>query len=233
MISFKGAHFPKDVILHAVFFYLRYGVSYRDLEEIMAERGVDLDHATLNRWVGKYAVLVTEAARYRKRVADRSWCMDETYVKVKGEWVYLYRAIDKFGKTLDFMLSKRRNKAAATKFFARAFEANGLSRKIVIGKRGANTAGIKTINKMLRSFGRPISIGMVRQKYLNNIIEQDHRFIKRRIRPMLGFKSFTAAASALAGIELVNMIRKGQFTLGLSSFQQFAQLAGRLPACST
>ena len=87
-ISFKGAHFPKDVILHAVFFYLRYGVSYRDLEEIMAERCVDLDHATLNRRVGKYAGLVSEAARYRKCAVDRSWCMDETYVKVKGEWVY-------------------------------------------------------------------------------------------------------------------------------------------------
>ncbi|NVO58276.1 IS6 family transposase [Rhodobacteraceae bacterium B1Z28] len=203
-ISFKGVHFPKDVILHAVFFYLRYGVSYRGLEDIMAERGVDLDHATLNRWVGKYAEMVAEAARYRKRAADRSWRMDETYVKVKSEWVYLYRAIDKFGKTLDFMLSKRRSKAAATKIFARALEVNG----------------------MLKGFGCPILIEILRRKYLNTIIEQDHRFIKRRIRPMLGFKSFASAASALAGIELVNMIRKGQFTLGLSPFQQFAQQAG-------
>ena len=214
------------MILHAVFFYLRYGVSYRDLEEIMAERGVDLDHATLNRWVCRYAGLIAEAARYRKRPADRSWRMDETYVKVKGEWVYLYRAIDKHGKTLDFMLSERRNKAAATKFFARALEVNGLPRKIVIDKSGANTAGIKAINKRLKSFGCPIPIDMVRRKYLNNIIEQDHRFIKRRIRPMLGFKSFASAAPVLAGIELVNMIHKGQFTSGLRPFQQFIQLAG-------
>lgn len=225
-ISFKGAHYPKEVILYAVFFYLRYGVSYRDLEEIMAERGVELDHATLNRWVSRYAGLVADASRYKKRPAHRSWRMDETYVKVKGEWVYLYRAIDKHGKTLDFMLSKRRNKAAATKFFARALEVNGLPRKIVIEKSGANTAGIKAINKMLKGFGCPVPIEMVRRKYLNNIIEQDHRFIKRRIRPMLGFKSFSSAASALAGIELVNMIRKGQFTPGLSPFQQFAQMAG-------
>ncbi len=170
-ISFKGARFPKDVILHAVFFYLRYGVSYRDLEEILAERGVDLDHATLNRWVSRYAGLIAETARYRERSADRSWRMDETYVKVKGEWVYLYRAIDKHGKTLDFMLSERRNKAAATRFFARALEVNGLPRKIVIDKSGANTAGIKAINKMLKGFGCPISIDMVRRKYLNNIIE--------------------------------------------------------------
>ncbi|WP_264187381.1 IS6 family transposase [Ruegeria arenilitoris] len=221
-ISFKGAHFPKDVILYAVFFYLRCGVPNRDL----AERGVELDHATLNRWVSRYAGLVADASRHKKRPTDRSRRMDETYVKVKGEWVYLYGAIDKHGKTLDFMLSERRNKAAATKFFACALEMNGFARKIVIDKSGANTAGIKAINKMLKGFGDPIPIEMVRQKYLNNIIEQEHRFIKRRIRPMLGFKSFDSAVSALAGTELVNMIRKGQFTPGLSPFQQFVQLVG-------
>jgi putative transposase len=182
-ISFKGAHFPKEVILYAAFFYRRYGMSYRDLEEIMAERGVEVDHATLNRWVSRYAGLVADASRHKKRPADRSWRIDETYVKVKGEWIDLYRAIDKHGKTLDFMLSKRRNEAAATKFFARALEANGLPRKIVIDKSGANTACIKAINKMLKNFGCPIPIEMVRRKYLNNIIEQDHRFIKRRISP--------------------------------------------------
>lgn len=124
------------------------------------------------------------------------------------------------------MLSERWNKTSATRFFARALEVNGLPRKIVIDKIGANTAGIKAINKILKRFGCPIPIEMVRRKYLNNIIERDHRFIKRRIRLMLGFKSFAAAASALAGIELVNMIRKSQFTPGLRPFQQFAQLAG-------
>ncbi|MES0864340.1 IS6 family transposase [Ruegeria sp. SCPT10] len=225
-ISFKCAHFPKEVILYSVFFYLRYGVSYRDLEEIMAERGVKPDHAALNRWVSRYAGLVADVSRYKKRPADRSWRIDETYVKVNGEWVYLYRAIDKCGITLDFMLSKRRNKATATKFFARALEANGLPRKIVIDKSGANTAGIKAMNKKLKGFGCPVPNEMVRRKYLNNIIEQDHRVIKRRIRLMLGLKSFDSAASALAGIELVNMIRKGQFTPELSPFQQFVQLAG-------
>ncbi|MBM3605614.1 MAG: IS6 family transposase, partial [Alphaproteobacteria bacterium] len=194
-ISFKGTHFPRDIILYAVFFYLRYGVSYRDLEEIMAERGVRVDHATLNRWVERYACQVAEDARRRKRPTDGSWRMDETYIKVKGQWVYLYRAVDKFGKTLDFMLSKRRNKPAAIKFLARAMEVNGLLRKIVIDKSAANTQGIKDINRMLKRFGCPIPIQMVRIKYLNNLVEQDHRFIKRRVRPMLGFKSFTSAAS--------------------------------------
>lgn len=223
--SFKGAYFPRDVILHAVFFYLRYGVSYRDLEEIMAERGVAVDHATLNRWVERYAGQVAEDARRRKRPTDRSWRMDETYIKVKGQWVYLYRVVDKFGKTLDFMLSERRNKPAAIKFFARAMEVNGLPRKIVIAKSAANTEGIKDINRILKRFGCPVPIEMVRIKYLNNLVEQDHRFIKRRVRPMLGFKSFTAAASTIAGIELVNMIRKGQFRPELRPFQQFCQIA--------
>lgn len=151
--------------------------------------------------------------------------MDETSIKVKGTWVYLYLAVGKHGKTLDFMLSERRNKPAATKFFARTLEDNGLPRKIVIDKSGANTAGIKAINKMLKGFGCPISIEMVRRKYLNNIVEQDHHFIKRRTRPMLGFKAFTSAAAALDGIEVAHMIRKGQLTSGLCPFRQFAELA--------
>ncbi len=190
MISFKGAQYPKDVILFAVFFYVRYGVSYRDLEEIMAERGVSVDHATLNRWVTQCSSAIADVARRRKGPCDRSWRMDETYIKVKGAWVYLYRAVDKYGKTLDFMFSPHRNKPAATNFFARILEVNGLPRKIVIDKSGTNTAGIKAINKMLKGFGCPIPIEMVRRKYLNNIVEQDHCFIKRRIRPMLGFKAF-------------------------------------------
>lgn len=123
------------------------------------------------------------------------------------------------------MLSKRRNKTAATKFFARALEVNGLPRKIVIDRSGVNTAGITAVNRMSRSFGCPISIEMVRIKYLNNMIEQDHRTIKKRIRPMLGFKSFASASSTLEGIEVANMIRKGQFTPGLCPFAQFAALA--------
>ncbi|MGV8952234.1 MAG: IS6 family transposase [Cypionkella sp.] len=225
MISFKGAQFPKDVILFAVFFYVRYTVSYRDLEKIMAERGVTVDHATLNRWVAKYSPLIANNARCRKVPANRSWRMDETYVKIRDDWVYLYRAVDKFGKTLVFMLSKRRNKAAATKFFARALEVNRLPKKIVIDKSGANTAGIIEVNRMLKRFGCPVAIELVRIKYLNNMVEQDHRTIKKRIRPMLGFKSFASASATLEDIEVANMIRKGQLTPGICPFAQFAALA--------
>ena len=123
------------------------------------------------------------------------------------------------------MLSKRRNKPAAIKFFARAMEVNGLPRKIVIDKSATNTHAIRDISRMLKRFGCPVPIEMVRIKYLNNLVEQDHRFIKRRVKPMLGFKSFTSAASTIAGIEVVNMIRKGQLRPELRPFQQFYQLA--------
>ena len=226
MLSFKGAQFPKDVILHAMFFYLRYSVSYRDLEEILEDRGVTVDHATLNRWVIKYAPLIALKAQQRKKPAGRSWRMDETYVRVRGKWLYLYRAVDKFGNTLDFMLSERRNGPAATKFFAKALATNGIPEKIVIDKSGANGFGIRSINKILGRFGCPMTIKIIRSKYLNNMIEQDHRFIKRRVRSMGGFKSFFSASATLEGIEAANMIRKRQFeNAEMTGFQQFSQLA--------
>jgi len=226
MISFKGCQFPKQVILHAVYFYLRYSVSLRDLEEILAERGVTVDHATLNRWVVKFSPLVALEVQRRKRPTAVSWRMDETYIKVRGSWTYLYRAVDRDGKTLDFMLSERRNTVAATLFFAKALSNNGIPLRIVIDKSGANGAGIKEVNKILKRLGCATKIGTVRSKYLNNIIEQDHRFIKRRTRPMLGFKSFKSAASTLDGIEVAQMIRKKQLYSQGSGFAQFAALAG-------
>jgi putative transposase len=206
LVQVPWGHMLKQVIIFAVFIYVRYIVSYRDLEAIIAERGVRVDHATLNRWVARYSPQITANARRRKASVNRSWRMDETYIKEKGEWVYLYRAVDKLGKTTDFMLSKRRNKSAATRFFASAFEVNGLPRKIVIDKSGANTAGINAINRMLKCFGCPIPIEIIRIKYLNNMVGQDYRTIRKRIRPMRGFKSFASASATLDGIEVANMI---------------------------
>jgi len=191
----------------------------------MAERGVQADHVTLNRWVAKCSPLIAANARRRKAPTDRSRRMDEIYIRVKGEWIYLYRAVDKFGKTLGFMLARRRNKPAATRFFARALEVDGLPRKIVIDRSGASTAGITAINRMSRRFGCLIPIEMVRIKYLNNMVEQDHRTIKKRVRPTLGFKSFPSASVTLEGVEVANMIRKGQVTPGLCPLAQFAALA--------
>ena len=227
MISLKGCHFPKDVVLYAVFFYLRYTVSYRDLEEIMAERGVSVDHATLNRWVVRYSPMIAARAQSKKHPTQKSWRMDETYLRVRGKWVYLYRAVDKAGNTLDFMLSERRNGPAATRFFAKALSSNGIPDKVVIDKSGANAAGIREVNRILKRFGCQAKVQTIRSKFLNNMIEQDHRFIKRRVRHMCGFKSFASASATLDGIEVANMIRKQQFSItATSGFQVFAEIAG-------
>ena len=226
MIDFKGVHYPKSVLLHAVFFYLRYAVSYRDLEEILAERGVAVDHATLNRWVVKFSPLIAARAQAGKRATAKSWRMDETYIKVKGKWTYLYRAVDRDGQTLDFMLSERRDLAAARRFFRRAIDRNGVPDRVVIDKSGANLAGLQAVNVILKftAGGRTIKIRQV--KYLNNILEQDHRFIKRITGPMMGFKAFHSAAATIAGIEAAHMIRKGQIPAnGATAFQTFAALA--------
>jgi putative transposase len=226
-IDFKGSHYPKSVILYAVFFYVRYGVSYRDLEEIMAERGVDVDHATLNRWVVKLSPQIAATAQTRKKPTAISWRMDETYIKVRGKWTYLYRAVDHDGQTFDFLLSERRDTAAARRFFKCAVGTNGVPERISIDKSGTNLAGLRSLNVILKFTGSGRIINIVQSKYLNNIVEQDHRFIKRITRPMLGFKAFHSAAATLAGIEAAHMIRKGQLAQkGVSPFKQFAALAG-------
>jgi putative transposase len=227
MISFKGTHFPKDVILYAVFFYVRYAVSYRDLEDILEERGVSVDHATLNRWVIKYSVSLALEAKKRKCSVSASWRMDESYIKVKGQWVYLYRAIDKFGGTIDFMLSEHRDEAAATAFFRQAINSNGLRDKVVMDKSDANQAGLENMNCLLMLAGL-ISLVEIRQvKYLNNLIEQDHRFIKKITNPMMGFKAFHSAKATLDGIETALMIRKGQLADdNIPDYRPFMALAG-------
>lgn len=228
MIDFKGTHYPKDVILHAIFFYVRYAVSYRDLEEILAERGIKVDHATLNRWVVRYSPLIALAAKSRKRTVAGSWRMDETYIKIKGQWVYLYRAVDKFGDTVEFMLSERRDEAAATAFFRQAIDGNGLPEKVVMDKSGANLAGLENINILLVLAGLLcLMIDICQVKYLNNLVEQDHRFIKKITGPMMGFKAFHSAKATLDGIETAHMIRKGQLAgWTLPAYQQFINLAG-------
>ncbi len=201
----KGSHFPKSIVLQAVYWYLRYSLSYRDIEELMNERGVNIDHSTVQRWVVKYTGMLEDAFRKKKKAVGKSWRMDETYIKVKGEWYYLYRAVDKENNTIDFLLTKKRDKKAAKRFFVKAIKNNGLPEKITIDKSGSNKAAIKAYNAENNT---EIEIRQV--KYLNNVVEQDHRFIKRITKPMLGFKDFYSASVTLSGIELVRMIRKGQ-----------------------
>ena len=222
MIDFKGSQFERDIILWAVRWYVAYPISYRQLEEMMAERGVDVDHSSLNRWVLKYTPLVEVAFRHRKHPVGTSWRLDETYVSVKGQWKYLYRAVDKAGRTIDFLLTAKRDRRAAGRFLRQAIDQSGVPAKINIDKSGANTAAIEAYRAE-----NGVDIELRRVKYLNNVIEQDHRAIKRRTRPMLGFKSFCSAAITLAGIEIMHMIRKGQL-IGkgtLTPAEQFYSLA--------
>jgi putative transposase len=223
MIEFKDSHFERDVVLWAFRWYVAYPVSYRQLEEMMGEHGVEVDHATLNRWVLKYVPLLEQEFRVRKEAVGSSWRMDETYVRVKGNWKYLYRAVDKAGATVDFLLTAKRDRKAALRFLRKAIKWNGTPEKITIDKSGANTAAIERHNAETEA-----GIEIRQIKYLNNIVEQDHRAIKRRVRPMLGFKSFRSAAVTLAGIELIHMIRKGQLrTTGeMCPARQFYSLAG-------
>ena len=218
-------HYPKHIILFAVFFYVRYGVSYRDPEDIMQERGVNVDHAKLSRWVVKYSPVIVQLAKKNRKLTSPSWRMDETYIKVKGRWCYYYRAIDKFGATLDFMLSTNRDEEAATRFFKQSIDNNGMPKKVVIDKSSANYAGLMNINTLLFLFGATCFIDILRVKYLNNIIEQDHRFIKKITKLMMNFKAFYSASATLAGIELAHMIRNKQFkNTDLSNYHQFLEL---------
>jgi transposase-like protein len=186
--------------------YSAYPLSTRHVEELMEERGVELDHATINRWVIKYSPQLEKEFHRHKCLVWTSWRMDETYVKVKGEWKYLYRAVDKYGKTIDFLLTKKRDEQAAKTFLTRAIRRHGgVPEKITIDGSAANEAAIKSYNE---EHGTSIEIRKV--KYLNNIVEQDHRAVKRLTWPMMGFKSFEAAQSTLAGIELMHMLRKEQ-----------------------
>lgn len=224
MISFKGCHFPRDVILMGIRWYVAYPLSYRQVEELMEERGIELDHATVNRWVVKYSTALEANFRKYKKSVGKSWRMDETYIKIKGEWVYYYRAVDKEGQTIDFFLSRTRDTQAAKAFFEKAIGRSGQPEKVNMDKSGANLAGLEKVNEGLPE-GEKIAIRQV--KYLNNMVKQDHRGIKRITKPMLGFKSFVCAAATLAGIELYHMIRKGQNVLQgtLSSWKQFYALA--------
>ena len=172
----------------------------------------------------KYSPLLEEAFHRRKRPVWVSWRMDETYIKVKGQWYYLYRAVDKTGQTIDFLLTAQRDEASALRFLKKAIRRHGAPEKITIDGSAANEAAIKRYNE---EYGTAIAIRKI--KYLNNIVEQDHRGVKRVTRPMLGFKAFDAAQSTLTGIELMHMLRKGQLAggreQGRSAAEQFYALA--------
>jgi len=206
---FKYKHFESETILLCVRWYLKYPLSYRMLVEMMQERGLKLTHTTIMRWVHQYSPIIDERVRKHIKPTNDSWRMDETYLKIKGKNAYLYRAVDSKGKTIDFFVSEHRDKDAAKNFFKKALKAmhNQQPRVVTTDKYGATEVAI---SEMIYSGIISVKATIRQIKYLNNIIEQDHRFIKRKIKPMLGFDSFGSAEKTICGIEIMHMIKKGQ-----------------------
>ena len=211
MNDFKGRHFEGEIVLWAVRWYCRHGISYRDLEEMMAERGVRVDHSTIYRWVQKYAPAIEKRMRWQwRRPRSGSWRVDETYIKVRGKWAYLYRAVDKFGDTIDFYLSATRNAKAAKRFLGKALkDLKDWERPRVINTNKAPTyavalAELKAENKC------PGDVQHRQVKYLNNIVEADHGKLKQLIRPVRGFKTMKSAYATIKGFEVMHALRKGQ-----------------------
>ena len=194
---FKWRHFQAEIILLNVRWYCRYALSYRDLEEMMQERGVAVDHSTINRWVLKYAPELDKRIRPHLHCTNGSWRVDETYIKVKGRWKYLYRAVDSLGNTLDFLLSAKRDASAAERFLRKTLHASHTQepRVINVDKNAAYPPAVDDL-KAEEQLGETTELRQV--KYLNNLIEQDHRFIKRLTKPGMGFGSFNTALAFLA-----------------------------------
>ena len=206
---FKWRHYQAEVILLCVRWYCRYALSYRDLEEMMQERGLSVDHSTVWRWVQKYAPEINKRMRPHLKMSGASYRVDETYVKVGKCWKYLYRAVDKEGQTIEFMLSAKRDISAAKRFFKKMMRADHrrLPFSISVDKHASYPDAFTASQeeKIL-----PLDCRLRRTKYLNNVIEQDHRAVRRRWRVMQCFRSFHTAERTLEGIEALHMMRKGQ-----------------------
>ena len=207
--SFKWRHFEPTIILLCVRWYCRYSLSYRDLEEMMRERGLSVDHVTIFRWVQRYAPEINRRMRLYLKMSGTSYRLDETYVKVGKTWKYLYRAVDSAGQTIEFMLSAKRDISAAKRFFRKLMRADHRRLPFTIGtdKHASYPEAFAT---SVKENVLPPDCKLRRVKYLNNVIEQDHRFIRRRWRAMQCFRSFHTAERAIEGVEAMHVMRKGQ-----------------------
>jgi transposase, IS6 family len=214
--SFAGFRFPPDVIVLAVRWYLRYGLSYRDVEELLAERGITVDHVTVYRWVQRFTLLLIDAARPCRHVPGDRWFVDETYLKVAGRWVYLYRAIDQFGQVIDVLASPKRDLAATRRFFTRALEHGPSPTEVVTDKAAVYPPVLKEI--ALGGWHHT-------ERYANNRIESDHGRFKLRLRPMRGLKNLRCAQVVSAGHAFIQNIRRGHYELGVEETVNLRVLA--------
>ena len=206
-------HFDAEIIVLSVRWYITYKLSYRDLAAMMAERGVVVSHTTIMRWVIRYAPEFEKRWSRFSRSVGCSWRVDETYIAIKSNWHYLYRAVDKHGRTVDFLLRADRGIAAAQAFFRKALASHTdhPPLKITLDGHWHSHRALRLLRREHAAWRR---VRVRSSKYLNNIVEQDHRAIKQRCGPMRGFKSFANAAVTIAGIELAHRIHKHQFSFG-------------------
>src|SRR5436305_1521996 len=204
--GFAGFRFPPDVIMIAVRWYLRYALSYRDVEELLAERGIQVDHVTIFRWVQHFTPLLIDAARPCRHAPGDRWFVDETYAKVAGRWVYLYRAIDQFGQVIDVLVSPKRDLVAPRRFFTRALE-HGTSPSEVTTDHAA--AYPRVLDELVPA------VCHVTEQYANNPIEADHGRLKSRLRAMRGLKQLRCARIITTGHAFIQNIRRGHYELGI------------------
>jgi IS6 family transposase len=206
--AFAGYRFPPEVILIAVRWYLRYGLSYRDLEELLAERGIEVDHVTLFRWVQRFTPVLIDAALPCRHSVGGHWFVDETYVKVSGTWRYVYRAVDQYGQVIDVFLSKKRDLKAATMFFARAINSHGAPTEITTDRAHAL---VRVVSELL-----PAALHDTTQ-YANNRVEVDHGRLKARLQPMRGLKRDRTASVVIRGHAFIQNLRRGHYELGVEA----------------
>jgi transposase-like protein len=207
--AFTGFRFPREVIVLAVRWYLRYGLSYRDVEELLAERGVQVDHVTIYRWVRRFTPFLADAARWAQHRIGTRWQVDETYVKVAGCWRYVYRAVDEYGQVIDVYVSPRRDSGAAQRFFHRALATAVVAPVEVVTDQAA--CYLRVLEEVLPEVWHRI------ERYANNRIEADHAPLKRRLRPMRGLKTDVGARTVIAGHAFIQNIRRGHYELTADS----------------
>jgi IS6 family transposase len=206
--AFVGFRFPAEVIVLSVRWYLRFGLSFRDLEELLAERGIEVDHVTLHRWVQRFTPLLIDAARPCRHAVGRRWFVDETYVKVAGVWRYVYRAVDGYGQVIDVHVSCRRDVAAARRFFTMAIAAHGEPEEVVTDKSAALANVIEEL--VPQALHNTIT-------YANNRVECDHGRLKARLRPMRGLKTNRTATAIIKGHAFIQNLRRGHYELGVEA----------------
>lgn len=205
MFTRKRMRFNMQIIWQSLFWYFKFTLSMRDIVLMLKDRGVEVSHVSIFNWITKFTPELEKQFRKYKLPVNHSWRIDETYIKIKGKDRYLYRAVDKLGNTIDFLLTFRREKGAAERFFNKSIQNHGIPAKANVDKSGANMAALDFVNESNRN-----RIEVRQQKYLNNIVEQDHRFIKKKTKSLLGFKAFYSAKNILAGVEILHMIFKNQ-----------------------